>query len=168
MCAVLLAVITSAHASCVAVQTVQCDPASEKVRDATLLFESAVMDCFFDSGAVVTSAPVVTVQEWSAEPEPETLKKTLELGSGGDVQFVILISIKYDTAASSTARSPEQTRLSSIKAVTWKAYVMPSGGCTASGIMEPSSADLTRNDASGIKGFAAKVAKTIEVEMWKR
>jgi hypothetical protein len=75
----------------------------------SLLWESGMMDVFFDAGHIVSNAPIMRIPERTAEKLPDPARSEFDEARNGGADYFIMVLLEYPGQGSAgTAGKPEK------------------------------------------------------------
>ncbi len=140
------------HAQSVELQVIQHDENQNNIRKQTEIIESTIMEAFFDSGMIITNAPIFA--EYDNESDSKIIKTASKEALEGMCQYLIVVTVDYKKEAS---LNPSSEILSSIEKVTWSLVNVKSGKNKTSKSYKINKVSKSNNSSDGVKLLAEEL-----------
>ncbi|HIW36052.1 MAG TPA: hypothetical protein IAA30_03625 [Candidatus Treponema faecavium] len=140
-------IVCAASAS---VQIIQNEQGTAVIRDATYVFEDAVMNFCFEQGMIISNTPAVLAQDNVSAINAQAMSSA----QSGRLEYYISVVLNYDTSDST---NPDAVRLSNIDSVSWQVYRLADASLCGDGTLA-ASAIAADDTEDGFTDFARQVA----------
>lgn len=156
--AVYMACAAVLPAASAAVQIIQNEKGIDKIRDATYLFEDAVMNCCFDQGVIVSNTPAIA----GAGNISAINAQAMSSAQSGRLEYYIMVMLNYNTSSST---NPDAVRLSNIDSVSWQIYRLSDASLCKDETVAVAAVLPEEDTEEGFTDFACQVAYRICAEL---
>lgn len=153
-CALLVLASCALFAQSITLIMVQADSSCQEVRETTRLLETCIMNSFFDTGFIITNEPPIVALAGN-----ESLTQSLALAGGGNVSFIVPVTVHYDPAASVLNESFGNA----VRRVDWELLSAVDYKALGAGQLVPDTkpGSTKRETETQVKRFSALLAKEI-------
>lgn len=155
--------VCSGFALSLSVQVIQNFNDQKDPSSISYLVEQSLIDYFFESGAIVSSAPVYVLS--GTAKDEAALKSMLKETYEGGMDYLVAVKVNYNVDRE--LKDSAALLLQYIKDVEWTVYVAATGKNLVSGTGKPAAITSANNNEKGIIGFSSQLAAQISAGLQK-